>query len=95
MGYHLKTEKKIAAISALVEGMSIRGVERMTGIHRDTIMRLGVSVGNACAEYHDKTMRNLELGHVEADELWAFIGKKQAHIKDTDDPTARHEHILL
>lgn len=41
----LPTEKKIAAIAALTEGVSIRATERLTGIHRDTIMRLGVKIG--------------------------------------------------
>ena len=36
----LRREKQETAIAALVEGASIRSVERMTGIHRDTIMRL-------------------------------------------------------
>ena len=50
----LPTQKKLAAISALVEGNSIRSIERMTGIHRDTIMRLGAKVGRGCAALHDK-----------------------------------------
>ena len=41
----LPFDKQVAAISALTEGVSIRATERMTGIHRDTIMRLGVRVG--------------------------------------------------
>jgi hypothetical protein len=45
----LKREKQEMAIAALVEGASIRSVERMTGIHRDTIMRLGYRVGQGCA----------------------------------------------
>jgi transposase-like protein len=44
----LKTEKQESAIAALVEGASIRSVERMTGVHRDTIMRLGLHVGQGC-----------------------------------------------
>ena len=43
--YHLNTDKKIAVTAALAEGSSIRSIERMTGIHRDTIMRLGVRIG--------------------------------------------------
>jgi len=46
----LPTEKKLAAIFALVEGNNIRSIERMTGIHRDTIMRLTVRVGKHCQE---------------------------------------------
>lgn len=43
--YTLKRETKVTAITALTEGASIRSVERMTGAHRDTIMRLMVRVG--------------------------------------------------
>lgn len=50
MAYVLKREKQVAAISVLVEGSSIRSVERMTGIHRDTIMRLGIRVDKGCAQ---------------------------------------------
>ncbi len=45
----LDRAKQIVAISALAEGSSIRAIERMTGIHRDTIMRLGVRVGQGCS----------------------------------------------
>jgi hypothetical protein len=36
----LKLEKQVAAISMLAEGSSVRSTERVTGIHRDTIIRL-------------------------------------------------------
>jgi hypothetical protein len=55
----LNAEKQIAAISALAEEFSIRSIERMMGVHRDTIMRLGVKVGNGCAALMDAKMRNL------------------------------------
>ena len=41
----LNTDKQIAVVSALAEELSTRAIERMTGIHRNTIMRLGVRVG--------------------------------------------------
>jgi transposase-like protein len=44
----LNTDKQIAVIAALAEGFSIRSIERTTGVHRDTIMRLGVKVGQGC-----------------------------------------------
>lgn len=46
----LPTEKKAVAICMICEGNSIRSVERMTGVHRDTIMRLGVRVGEGCKQ---------------------------------------------
>jgi transposase-like protein len=50
MANELKTEKKVLAISMLCEGSSIRAVERVTGVHRDTIMRLVVPVGEGCKQ---------------------------------------------
>jgi len=44
----LPIDKQIAVIGARAEGSSIRSIERLTGIHRDTIMRLGVKVGQGC-----------------------------------------------
>jgi IS1 family transposase len=74
----LPVEKQVSAISALAEGSSIRSVERMTGIHRDTIMRLAVRVGHACARLLDETMRALPCNRIELDEIWGFIGRKEA-----------------
>jgi transposase len=56
-------------ISALVEGNSIRSVESMTGIHRDTIMRLMGRVGERCAKVMDERMRNVRCQEIEADEI--------------------------
>jgi IS1 family transposase len=82
----LNTDKQIAVVSALAEGSSIRSIERMTGVHRDTIMRLGVKVGKGCATLLDQTMRNLSCQHLQFDELWGFIGKKEGHLQPGDDP---------
>lgn len=81
----LRPEKQEAAIAALVEGASIRSVERMMGIHRDTIMRLIVRVGQGCADLMDSYMQNLKCQNVQVDEIWCFVGKKQRHLKDTDN----------
>lgn len=83
----LETGKKIAIIGALAEGSSIRSIERMTGVHRDTIMRLGVRVGQGCTALMDEKMRDLSCNRLEMDEIWGFIGKKDRHVRDGDDPT--------
>lgn len=84
---HLSKDKQIAVTAALAEGSSIRSIERMTGIHRDTIMRLGVRVGQGCAGLLDQKMRNLDCNRIEIDEIWGFIGKKRARLREDDDPT--------
>jgi len=85
----LPLEKQVAVVSALAEGNAIRSIERMTGIHRDTIMRLGVKVGERCAEMMDSQMRNLDTRLLQFDEIWGFIGKKQKHASSAD----RRNHI--
>jgi IS1 family transposase len=81
----LDTDKQIAVISALTEGASIRAIERMTGVHRDTIMRLGVKVGKGCAKLLDAKMRDLSCQNLQFDEIWGFVGKKQKHVADGDN----------
>jgi hypothetical protein len=82
MSYALSTDKKIAVIGALAEGSSIRSIERITGIHRDTIMRLGVKVGQGCTALMDEKMRNLPCTRLEMDEIWGFVGKKDRHLRE-------------
>ena len=84
---YLSTDKQIAVTAALAEGNSIRSIERMTGVHRDTIMRLGVRIGQGCARLLDQKMRNLDCNRIELDEVWGFIGKKVRHLREDDDPT--------
>ncbi len=81
----LPMNKRVAAISALVEGSSIRSIERMTGVHRDTIMRLGVRVGNACEKLLDEKMRRLACRQIQVDEIWGFIGKKQRFVTPVEE----------
>ncbi len=84
MANNLSIEKQTMAVRALAEGNSIRSVERMTGIHRDTIMRLGVRIGEGCAMVMDAKMRNLNSRVIQMDEIWGFIGKKQKHASAED-----------
>jgi IS1 family transposase len=77
MAYILKTEKKVAVISLLAEGVSIRSIERITNVNRNTIMSLGVRVGNACKAIMDEKMRGLTCKQIQVDEIWGFVGAKQ------------------
>lgn len=82
----LPFETQVQVIAALVDGCSIRATERLTGAHRDTIMRLALRVGGGCARLHDEMMRGLQVNLIEMDELWAYIGKKQKRLTAADDP---------
>jgi hypothetical protein len=82
MANNLSTEKKALIIAQLAEGASIRSIERITGVHRDTIMRLGVRVGEACARIHDEKMRDLPCLNIEVDEIWGYVGKKRCNLRE-------------
>lgn len=84
MSNNLSTDKKITAISMLCEGNSIRAIERMIGVYRDTIMRLGVRVGQGCTVLLDDKMKGLAIKQVQVDEMWGCIGAKQKTAKAND-----------
>ena len=78
--------RRVQVINCLVEGNSIRSTERMTSTHRDTICRLLVEVGEGCANLMDEQMRELPCRRIEVDEICAYVGKKQRHMTEDDDP---------
>ena len=80
----LATEKQTQVISALTEGLSIRSASRMFDVHRDTIGRLALAVGEGCERLHDRMMRDLQVNLIEMDEQWQFINKKAKHVQQGD-----------
>jgi IS1 family transposase len=76
----LSRQKRIAVIASLVEGNSIRSTVRMTGVAKNTVVKLLVDAGVACAEYQDKTLRNLTCKKIQADEVWSFCYAKDKNV---------------
>jgi len=82
----LPLEKAVLVLRLLVEGTSVRSVERITGVHRDTILRLLVLAGEKCEKLMGRLIVNVHVKDVQADEIWGFIGKKQKAVEVDDDP---------
>jgi IS1 family transposase len=76
----ISREKKIAVITALVEGCSVRSTSRMTGVSKGAVLRLLVSVGTACQEYQNVAIRNVPAKRVQVDEIWSFCYAKQKNV---------------
>ena len=76
----LSMDKKVAVITALVEGCSVRSTSRMTGVAKGTILRLLADVGQACADYQNVALRNIPAKRVQIDEIWSFVGAKQKNV---------------
>src|SRR6266446_7061165 len=73
----LSTEKRAQIVVALVEGCSIRATVRMTGASKNTIAKLLVELGEACAKYLDATLRNIPAKRIQVDELWSYCYAKE------------------
>ncbi len=65
--------------------MSIRAIERITGVHGDTVMRLGVRIGGSCIKIMDQKTRGLGCQQIQIDEIWGFIGMKNKNVKPGED----------
>ncbi|MBI3071423.1 MAG: IS1 family transposase [Deltaproteobacteria bacterium] len=63
----------------------MRSTARLMNVDRETVGTLLKRVGDGCADLLNETMRDLPCSRLELDELWAFVGKKQRHVKRTDD----------
>jgi len=73
----LKSDKEILVLKMLTEGNSIRGTARMTGIDKNTVLRVLKRAGSRCSAYLDEYMVGLHCDSLEADEIWTYIAKKK------------------
>src|SRR5436309_15839261 len=76
----LDSDKRAQVVAALVEGNSIRSIVRMTGVAKNTIAKLLVELGSACAEYLDKALVDLPCKRVQCDEIWSFVAAKDKNV---------------
>jgi IS1 family transposase len=81
----LSNDKRVLILSLLSEGNSIRSIERMSAVHRDTIMRLMVSAADRCEAFIDETMVNLTVNKLQCDQIWCFVSKKQKRVAENED----------
>lgn len=76
----LSTAKRVQIVSALVEGCSIRATTRMVGCSKNTIAKLLVDLGTACAAYQEKVMWELPCKRIQCDEIWSFCYSKAKNV---------------
>jgi len=83
---YLPIEKAEMVLALLLEGNSISSVERVTGVHHGTILKLLVLAGEKCERIMAEKIRNVIARDVECDEVWSFVAKKQKRVRPEDDP---------
>jgi IS1 family transposase len=82
---YLDLERAELVLTLLLEGNSVSSVERVSGVHHATILKLLTLVGSKCERIMAERVRNVEVRDVEADELWSYVGKKQKRVRPEDD----------
>ncbi len=78
----LSLERRAMIIGCLVEGNSLRATARMTDTAINTVVKLLVDVGKACAEYQNQTLRNLKCKRLQCDEIWSFCYAKEKNVPE-------------
>ncbi len=76
----LPAEKRTQIIHLLVEGNSLRATARLADVSFNTTAKLFIDAARACAEYQDRTLRNLKCKRLQLDEIWSFVYAKQKNV---------------
>jgi hypothetical protein len=78
--------KIVSVLDHISEGCGVRKTSRLTGVHRDTVIRYSLLAGEQAQDLHDVLVAfSPQTREVQVDEKWAFVGKKQQH-GDPNDP---------
>lgn len=76
----LKQERKVQVVKALVEGNGINSTVRITGVAKNTVLKLLAGLGSACLKYQDENLCNLNLNRIQCDEIWEFCYAKEKNV---------------
>lgn len=76
----LSTVQRSQVVRCLCEGMSIRSTVRITGVAKNTVVKLLCDLGCACADFHHRNVRKLTVRRLQCDEIWSFVGAKKKNV---------------
>jgi transposase-like protein/IS1 family transposase len=92
---YIPQEKAVLALRLLLEGNSIRSTERITEVDRNTIMSLLVKAGERCQSVMDSKLRNLRMAHIQIDEIWTFVQKKNRRVRKGESPEIGDQWVFV
>ena len=93
----LSIEKATSILKLMLEGMSIRSIERITEVHRDTIMRLLLEAGEKCNGLLRRKLQNIAAKRIQCDELHCYVMKREKHtsLEESDDVGEQYTFIAM
>ena len=92
---YLPFETVVRVVNLLVEGNSVRSTARIVGIEANTVEALLARVGLACNNFLRDLVRNVDISHLEIDEIWTFVYKKQKRVQLTDPDTVGDAYCYI
>ena len=96
LGSHtISIDRVVRVFQLLTEGMSVRATARVTGVDRNSILSLLITVGANCQRLLDASVRNLRPRYVQADEAWTFVQKKQKRVRPSDPVERGDQYVWL
>ena len=91
----LPAEKQLQIVNALVEGNSIRATSRLAGVEHKTVLRVLLRVGDACGQLLNERVRRIRAKHVQVDEIWTYVFKKQKNLGMADDEATMGDQYVF
>ncbi|MXY67088.1 MAG: IS1 family transposase [Acidobacteriia bacterium] len=92
---YLPFEKACRTAELLVEGCSVRSAARLSGLPRCTVLSLVAKAGGACRLLLRDRIRNVDVDHLELDEIWGFVYKKQRRVTAKDPDTVGDAYVFI
>lgn len=85
---NLSLQKKAQILHLLVEGNSLRASARIAEVCYNSCLKLLVSVGKACQQFHNEHVVDVNSRRIQADEIWSFVYAKEKNAEKTGNPQA-------
>jgi transposase-like protein/IS1 family transposase len=76
-GVRIEKDKAVQVVNLLVEGVGIRSIARLTGLHQETVLNVLKTAGEQCQQVLDERIRNVQVEAIQVDEIWCFCGCKE------------------
>ena len=92
--HYIEPARATQALSMMLEGMSIRAISRITGLHKNTILSLMFTAAENCTHVMN-TIRNLRPNYLQADEVWCYVGKKAKHVRKSDSSEIGDQWVFV
>ncbi len=91
----LPLKRKALVLSAITEGTSIRGASRLTGVQKNTIIKLICDTAEKCWAISDSKLNGIQANDLQCDELWSFVGKRDKRLYGHERPYLGSQFIFV